>query len=177
MVRSIRSRRRYKFLQERVPKRKKKKSRWSLSPHSLPHAPSPLPGKAIIALFSLQITVALWWQRGIKWLYQNFTCIVEKRNLVSDESLKVVKYREGRGRGRFNSFASTLHVPQSAGVYLDNIKLDIVTHSRLQYSWMSGSFWQLLFDLALVCQICGNVVTKCAKILDSGTYLCHNDEL
>lgn len=36
-----------------------------------PPAPSPLPGKAIIALFSPQITVALWWQRRIKWLYQN----------------------------------------------------------------------------------------------------------
>ena len=37
----------------------------------LPPPPAPLPGKAIIALFSLQITVALWWQRRIKWLYQN----------------------------------------------------------------------------------------------------------
>lgn len=43
IVRRIRSRsrRRYKFLQERVPKRKKKKSRWSLSPTPPPRTLAP----------------------------------------------------------------------------------------------------------------------------------------
>lgn len=52
--------------------------------------------------------------------------------MVSDEGLKVVKYPEGRG---------AIHLCQhfankefSLRVYLDNIKFDTVTRSRLQYS-------------------------------------------